>query len=404
VEIDLALLTEDYEQAERLVAACTQESGAVLARKAVLAMARRQTTEAQEAATQALLLAHEEEDRFSEEHALLVLARAQARLGNGLQAAMAAEQALALARRRDSPAGIAHARLVQGRIVTRQGRFGDALSFFYEARSLGQEHGRPWHLAEALHSVAWLQEGRGAFLDALANLQQELAIWRDLGLRGREARALLLLAVVCDQLGHHTESLRSIECARQICEQMGDRIGVARCQYHLVAGLPYRDEGLVGQAVAMATEALAVFRTHDQPAWEGSTLATLGYALWLDGQHATARDALRQAYALLERLGEMGFLPEILAYQGLAHLGLGQLAEALECTRRALLAMAQGALDNDIVSEIYYAHAAVLAAHGQEDQAHRYFGRAYHKLLEYAAQLEDEAARQSFFRRDPTVR
>jgi tetratricopeptide (TPR) repeat protein len=130
----------------------------------------------------------------------------------------------------------------------------------------------------------------------------------------------------------------------------------------------------------------------------------MGYAQWLDGQHAAALDVFRRAHTLYQQRGETMFLPELLAYQGLAHLGLGNRTEALGCTRRALLALAQGPLGNDTVSEIYYAHAVVLEANGQEEQAHKYLGRAYHNLLDYAAQLEDESARRAFFRRDPTMR
>ena len=100
----------------------------------------------------------------------------------------------------------------------------------------------------------------------------------------------------------------------------------------------------------------------------------------------------------------MHFLPELWAYRGLAHLGLGRQTEALNCTHRALLALAQGLAEGDILSEIYYAHAAVLAAGGQDEQATDYFRRAYHNLLEYAALLEEDEARRAFFRRDPTVR
>ena len=102
--------------------------------------------------------------------------------------------------------------------------------------------------------------------------------------------------------------------------------------------------------------------------------------------------------------GELGFLPELLAYQGLALLGLGQKEQSLALTRRALLSLVQGEVSEEVISEIYYAHAIALVANGDEDQAGDYFHRAYQNLLAGAAQLEDEPARQAFFHRNPILR
>jgi hypothetical protein len=58
----------------------------------------------------------------------------------------------------------------------------------------------------------------------------------------------------------------------------------------------------------------------------------------------------------------------------------------------------------DINSEIYYAHATVLADLDREDEANQFFRHAYQNLLEYAGEIEDPEARLAFFRRDPTMR
>ncbi len=404
LEVDLALLCGDHDRAGRILEACERDQAAVVARRAALALARGQITAAHDAASHALLLAHDERDLPSELEALLVLAHTQRRLGQGTRVLATAEQALNLARQCASPAGVVRARLVQGLTLYRQGRHREAIPVFYETLSLAHEHGLRRYLAEALHGLANVRSELGVFLEPLDTLQQALSIWRDLGLPRKEARTLHSLSSLYDLLGRGAEALRTLERARQIYERLGDRQGVARSQYHLAAGIPYRDETRVGEAIGLAHEALSFFQVHEQPGWEAAAQAALGYALWLDGQHAAALDALRQAYALYQHLGEMWFLPELLAYQGLAHLGLGNPAEALDCTCRALLALAQGPAEGEIASEIYYAHAVVLAAHGQEDRAHEYFARAYHNLIEYAAQFEDEPARRAFFSRDPTVR
>jgi tetratricopeptide (TPR) repeat protein len=154
----------------------------------------------------------------------------------------------------------------------------------------------------------------------------------------------------------------------------------------------------------VARQALHAFSAHNQRRWESVALTALGYALWVSGEHAQALASFRQAHALSEELGKLGYLPELLAYKGLANLGLGRPAEALALTRQAVLQMAQGEVSQEVVPEIYYAHAAALAANGMEGQAGAYFAQAYEHLLSGAAQLDDEEARQAFFHRNPTMR
>jgi tetratricopeptide (TPR) repeat protein len=231
-----------------------------------------------------------------------------------------------------------------------------------------------------------------------------LEIWRDLGMLSMEIQVLHRLAHIHGQLGENEEALRTLERAQRICDQTGDRLSVARNLYNLAAAIPYHDETQVSRAIDIAREALGIFREYDQSGWVASCLATLGYNLWVAGQYREALGVLEEAYNLHNELGEVGVLPELLAYQGLALLGLGRLEKALECTRQALLLLARSPVDNDIVSEIYYAHAEVLKAHHDDEQADAYFRRAYQNLLKFAAQLEEEDAREAFFQRDPTTR
>lgn len=406
LESDLAILAGDYEQAASLLREFPtgDRSPAFLARKSTIVLAQGQRDEAHALASQALLLAHERQDHPRELEALLALAPAQSRLGEGSQVEVTLKRACTLASRLRSPSGLARTYLAQAKNFLRQGRYQDALATFYETQSLAQAHGLRPHLATALLGTASARFNMGVLLDVLPAAQRALSIRRDLGLRRKEARTLEWISIVFDTLGRYDEAVQANETARRIYEELGSALGVARSQYHLTASLLYRADSLAGRAITLAREALAVFRAHGQKGWVASTLATLGYALWVGGEGEPALDAFQQAYALHQRLGEMWPLPEIQAYQGLAHLELGHLTEALDCTQRALLALAQGTIENDIVSEIYYAHAVVLAAHGQEAQAHEYVVRAYENLLNYAAQLEDEQARQAFFHHNPTTR
>jgi len=404
LEVDIALFFEEYERAARLLDVCPAQRAPVLLRIAQKDLGKREIAAAHQAATEALILANEEGDRPLELEALLVLCQTQRLRGQPAQAARSAEQALNLARTCDSAAGTAQALIQKGRLQTRQGRYSEALLHFRQARTVALEQGLRRHLAEALQGLGLIQSYNCSLLDALSTLEEQLSIWRDLGMAGQEAHTLQILATVQAQLGRTAHSLRTLEQARDLLVKVGEPVGVAINQYHLAASLLYHDNALAAQAVDLATEAVAVFRAHEQPGWEAATLALLGYALWVASRYRQALEALQQAHTQHEELGELGVLPELLAYQGLAYLSLGELTSALHCTRQAVLSLAQGEVSDEVVPEIYCAHALALAATDHEEQARAYFDRAYQHLVALAAQFEDEAARQAFFHCNPTLR
>jgi tetratricopeptide (TPR) repeat protein len=350
------------------------------------------------------MLAHEAEDRETELWALLILGQAQQQTGHGAQAMRSAEQALSLARTIPSPQGLATALILKGSEQIYQGRYKGALSHFHDARSVALEHQLRYHLAKALRGIRLVQSYTGALTNALATIQEELSLWRDLGMAYWEAAAIEGLATIQNQLGRPADALRTMRQAIEISRQLGDSIRIAISQYNLALALLYLDDALAPEALVEAKAALETFCDHTQARWVASTLISLGYTLWIDGQHTAALDYLHRAHKACEQVGDLGCLPEVLAYQGLAHLGLGQLAEALDLTCRAVLSLAQGEISEDVVPEIYYAHAMALAANNQQDQATSYFRQAYQRLLAGAAQFEDEKARQASFYHNPTMR
>lgn len=404
LEIDVALLREDYELAGRLLGEADKDQAASLVRAARLARLQHEMAVVQPAASQALLLAHQAGDRRHTMEALLELGEAQHWAGQGSQALKSVEEALRLAQQSGSPVFQAQVRIVQGRIMMRLGYYREALPIFYQAESLAREHNLRRHLAESLRGIGTIQADRGEFLDALTTMEQELSLWRDLGLPMREAEVLQNLATIYLQLGKPEESLQRLEQAQAYYQRTGDLFRAACAKYHISVALLWLDEQLAERAIELAQSAVAYFHHHNQPHWEAGTLASLGQALLSAQQFEAALEAYQRAHAMHERLGELEYLPEMLAYQGLALLGLGRPEQASALTQQALLGLAQGAVDNEIASEIYYAHAQAMVARGDEKQAQDYFKRAYENLVRYAAQLEDEAARQAFFNHNPFTR
>jgi DNA-binding SARP family transcriptional activator len=402
LEIDLALCFEEFERAERLLSACDRRLAPVRLRDAQLSVARHEAARAHELASQALLMARAAADVASESGALLVLAHTQQDLGQGVHAVRSAERALAQSN--GSPRGLAQGLLARGQIQIQQGRYAQALSDLSEARSVALEHGLRRELALALRGLRLAQTHTNALSNALATVHQELSIWRDLGLPRQEATALEGLALVENHLGRSADSLRTMQRALEISRGLGEAIRVGISLYHLAASQIYHDDGLAGEAIAHGREALDLFRAHDQLHWEAAAQTIVGYASWVDGRHGDALSYVRQAYATRERLGEPGYLPELLAYQSLALLGLGRKDQALRVAQQAILSLAQGEVSDEVVCDIVYAHAAALAANGRADEAASVFEQAYGLLLDRAAAFEEEAARQAFFHRNPTMR
>jgi len=404
LEIDLVIFYEEYARAGELLAACGGRRAPALARAAALSLATHDLAEAHSLASEALMLAHEAQDQQSELDALLVLAQTQRVQGRIVQAERSAEQASNLARATASPKGMVRASLVQGHGQILQGRYTQAMSLFREARYWAGEHGLRRLRADALRGISIVHCHRSQPLAALTSQLEELSIWRDLGLRSHEASALQNLATTYDHLGRSADSQRALEVAQKICEELGEPVRAAINQYHLAGNLLYQDDALAPRSIELARGALAIFRAHGQAGWEATALRWLGYAQWVGGRHADALESFEQAYQMHEQLGELGVLPELLAYQGLAHHGANSCEHAIDFTRRALWALAGGEVSDEVVPEIYYAHAVALAACGDDEQAGVYFRRAYGKLIDAAAGLEDEAARQTFFQHSPTTR
>jgi tetratricopeptide (TPR) repeat protein len=403
-EVDYALEAMQYDRAEKLLGNLNPGYLPVQVRMAKLALEQGKSSQAREQASQVLFQAHEGKNEEIELDALLILAQAQRRLGEMVPGLISTERALRLAQRLISPIHMVNALLAQGWIMIRQGRYSEALTIFQRAQSQSQESGLRGELAKVLYGISLVKIYMGDFLKAKETLQETLGIWRDLGLVEMEVRALTRLSHISGQLGENEEALYTLELARQIGARLNDPLVNARNQYNLAAAMPYHNEDQVDSAIALAENALRVFRSQKQPGWEAATLATLGYNLWVAGNFERANEIIKEAFILHKKLGEVGVLPELMAYQGLALLGLDRLEEAVECTRGALLALVQSNVDNDIISEIYYAHAAVLDELGEDEEAQEYFTRAYQNLLKYAQQLDDDTARQAFFQRDPTVR
>jgi tetratricopeptide (TPR) repeat protein len=404
LEVDLALEFGDHTRARELIQELDPQALPVKLRAARLASESQDPVIAKDLAASILEQAQDRGDEHMIMEALLILGRAQMRLGEMSQGIMTTDKVTNLGRKQATPYHSLSAQVLQGRILMRQGHLERALTTLGGAHQLADRTGFRSLGAMALHNIVNIHYLNGNLLGALECSRQELETWRDLGAPAQEAAALQMLATLECQFGRHQDAIRALEEAQQILELLGDRIQAARNLYHLAATIPYHDESDLGRAIALAGQALEIFRKSQQTRWEASTLRALGYCLWLEGKYAEALEKYEAAYELHDRQGEMSILPEILAYQALALLGLERRDAAAQRSRQALLQLAGLTLENDLISEIYFAHAEVLRSLGDETGAQEYYSTAYQNLLKYAQPIESEEARRAFFERDPTMR
>ena len=409
--VDDALFREDFDRAAVHLGPVERASltPAEKLRAAQIALGRHNAAEAQELAAEHLVTVAEAGDRSDviaemSVVALLTLSQAQLQLGQQGDASQTAERALTLARQAGFHHGVAQALMLQGLGRLRQGRYGGAGACFREARAIALERGLRHDLASALRGLRVVLCHTNALGQALTTVEEELSLWRDMELVHGEAAALEGMATIQNHLGLSAESLRTLAQAQALSDRRGDPVRMATHRYHLASAMIYHDDALARDAIEVAREALAMLRKHHEPGWEAASLEVIGYALWVDGQHAAALDVLREAEVLTRRLGELAFLPELLAYQGLAQVGLGRTDEALDLTRQAVLLQMQGGVSDEVVPEILYARAMALATAGLGAEAEGYLTRAYSLLLDGASALQDEAARLAFFHRNPTMR
>ena len=265
-------------------------------------------------------------------------------------------------------------------------------------------YGFPLHYVRAMRLSGWTQIRAGHLCSAQAAYEEALTSCRNVGFPRLEARILNELAECNDLLGLSRRSLSLLREAEALLVQCQDPVAVAINHYNQVFTHLYLGDDQADQAIALARSALSIFRQHRQTHWVADGLVALGYAQWVGGYHRQALQALAESYRLHEQLGEQEKFCEILALQAQANLGLGQVQEALTCSRQAVLSLAQGSRAKDMQVEVFFAHAMALSATEDDAQAEEYLRRAYAVLIEIASALEDDAARMAFFKRGPITR
>lgn len=403
LHVDESIQWGEFSRAWQLLDTIQQENELVELRRAILLIEQNNPSGAEQVLTRVLKTSVNGQNRELESNALLFISKIKMQGAEFQDALRVINRSIHIATQIDQPVLVAKGYLQKARIHYKQGTNHDARDVLLQAHSLAHNKNFKCLLVEINVLIASSFQRSGIYLSAYRVSNKALELARDTGMKRTEAQILLGLAASCDFLGRNTECIQALETARTIYGELNDRLGIAKVDYNLAAALPYHDERRCNDAIHFARSALDVFIENDQKDLQAVAHTSLAFAMWIKGQHQDAIVNYKKSIDLHKALGEHSFIPELCAYIGLAHLGMGNIKDALEWTDKALHEQAMLNL-SDIVTDIYYARGAVLDASGKRQEAIQHYKQAYQTLLDYAKDIEEEDARQAYFHRDPITR
>lgn len=406
MRFERAIQEENYDQAARIIRDCDPQDANILRCRAELALRDEvDYGKAYDLATQALMQAHKLRDKSAELQTLRLLAEIQQGRGEAAQAFRLVERLASFAAQSDDPYEQMRLNLTCGMILHRRNRFDDAMTYFEKVVDSARKHQYGNMLADVLGRVGVLYSETGSLVDAKRLYEQVLALWRDTSLPNREACHLYNYSLLNLQLGLNADALRRAEQARNIYLRIEDQFGIGTCDLARAYVLMHRGGSALREAIAVINnDALPAFVASNSRRWQGSAYEALARCHWHLDQYEEALQAARQSQTLFEAVGELDLWPSAKVFEALALLGLGDVDAAYRKSNRILMASLQDGLIKEDAPDVYYGHALISLARGEEDEARDYIERAYEGLLSEAEQLKDEPARNVIFRRSPMVR
>ncbi len=306
-----------------------------------------------------------------------------------------------------------------------------------EMISLAQELGETALLCQAYQKRAWIELAAGRREAAQNALRAALEISQELPDRSVTARVLYNIGDVHAQVGEHSQALEYFRRAGELWASLGDRHRQAYALRN--SAIIQLFLGEYAQAQQNLETALSEFQRAADLRGQATVLNNLGLVLCELSQWAGAQECYERAYELMSQVGDqrglgvillnmgtlqneqgrytealsyfeqvLGMLKEVglkglevgtLSEKGRAHLGLGELRLALDCSTRAMQVLeAQHGMISQ-AQRFYFTHFQILQANGRTDEAKIYLQKAYEELCRLANQIQEGALRQRFLER-----
>jgi DNA-binding SARP family transcriptional activator/tetratricopeptide (TPR) repeat protein len=206
---------------------------------------------------------------------------------------------------------------IQRIAIAAAGRLGNRARQAHAYRDLGCTYGRLGQLAEARELCT-----------------QALDLHREVGDRMGEARAHNEIAMLAEQQGRIAEALGHAQLSLALYRDEGYEPGLAK----MLNGVGWM-HALLGdyeQALEFCEQALGMYRGRGDPLNEAATWDSLGYSLLHLGRLEEAISCLRTAVGLIEVLRTGYYQTTMLVHLGDAYHAAGQLPQARQAWREAL--------------------------------------------------------------------
>ena len=207
------------------------------------------------------------------------------------------------------------------------------------------------------------------------------ALWlgesnRDIGL---QIKALNSISGVLIDLGRLEASLRYSTRARQLCEQTGDKLGLAASLNNI--GLQYYSTGNLLKAIPVLVEALSAFQATSDRRGQAETLTNLGYTRQDLGDPTAALESFERSLNLATGINDQRLQALNLTAIGLVNSVLGEKQKALEFHSRALMIF-RGMGNRYGEAVVNNGIANVYSDIGENDNAIRSYSRALRLFIE----------------------
>jgi DNA-binding SARP family transcriptional activator len=301
--------------------------------------------------------------RRAEASALRALSASCVDAGRPDEARRYAEQALAIYRAEDDPGGQAATLSNLAVIVHNGADFAAGAAYLEEALPLLRQAGRRASAALTLANLAHNDLVRGAIARAIARAQEAVAGAREIGDDMSESASLVNGAFAYEQAGRFDEAHRWATEALALARKLGYPFAEA-VALNAVATTARR----LGHTDAGAYRSRAVRRAREtgRLGIEAEVLVGAARDAYQDAvdstppdDHAlrTAHDAARRASDAAVAAGTVHEQAEALGLLAACDLGLGKVADALECARQAVeMHVASGARLAEVSARCVLAH------------------------------------------------
>jgi len=274
-------------------------------------------------------------------------------------------------------------------------RFSEAKRYLEQALRLARQIGSRPAESYALNNTGNLHYIMGEYQAALECYHASLDLQRATGSRRGEASCLNNIGMTLLQLGVYEGAEEALRKALAIDEEIGYRSGKVEALSHLAR--VFAAQGKESLAQEAATRSLALAEEIGDRAGQVMALNTLAH-LHLKGfdDVGKALEYAREATQLAEEIGNLSGCIQGWAYQGLAHLALGDAQTAHRCTGEAVALLARCGSIEGPEEAIYFAHYRASLACGMADEADVYLRMAGDEVERKARGIADKALRRAF--------